>query len=131
MAVMTLPLFGGFDIGTRNSAAAYIDGKGRLKHLSFQGGGVHTSNLPFVRTAVQMLDATVKQLHDDGLIYCSLANAKAKVRPRGFVRSLARPLRPLLLAARPHDPHTHEHTPSPSNRRASTARSGTGSSTGL
>ena len=88
MVAMSLPLFGGFDIGTRNSAACCIDGKGKLKNLSFQGGGVHTSNLPFVRTAVQMLDATVKQLHDAGLTYCSLANAK--VRPRGFVRSIAR-----------------------------------------
>ena len=42
-------IFSGVDIGTRNSAAAFLDAKARLKHLSFIGGGVHTSNLPFVR----------------------------------------------------------------------------------
>lgn len=88
--MVAISLFGGFDIGTRNSAACCIDGKGKLKNLSFQGGGVHTSNLPFVRTAVQMLDATVKQLHDAGLTYCSLANAKVRARLGLSAQSLAR-----------------------------------------
>lgn len=84
-------IFGGFDIGTRNSAAAFLDAKARLKHLSFIGGGVHTSNLPFVRTALQMYDATVKRLHDAGLTYCSLANARVRLARRVCVP------RPVLL----------------------------------
>ncbi len=71
-------MYGGFDGGTRNSAAAYLDTRGRLKNLSFQGGGVHVSNVPFVRTALQMLDATVQRLHAKGLTYCSLANARVR-----------------------------------------------------
>jgi hypothetical protein len=72
-------LYGGFDGGTRNSAAAYLDdAKGRLKNLSFSGGGVHTSNVPFVRTALQLLDATVERLHARNLTYCSLANARVR-----------------------------------------------------
>ncbi len=104
MAAPPKVLYGGFDGGTRNSAAAYLDEKGRLKNLSWRGGGVHVSNVPFVRTALQLKDATVQKLHAKGLIYCSLANARVRACVFGCVwiddGCCCGGLQPLLLRRR-------------------------------
>lgn len=117
----------GFDGGTRNSAAAYLDARARLKHLVFHGGGVHTSSVPFVRTALQMLDATVQRLHARGLVYCSLANARVRTRLRLVCALCVPPASDALALLRACPTQTHPHTPrhTPNRKARARRRSGT------